>query len=551
MHALWNTFSPISILHEDLIYRIFLESTNGGRASRLIAQRQAIVTAIRCSHVCRLWRKIILSASKIWGRLIDVCFLLGRKTDEWLKEVVARAGKAPLWVYDYRFMSARDEQNGFIWSFLRENWSRVELLTFGGSEHPDGMSLLEKQKIWAFLQEPAPHLRWIDLTLYDHDADKFLPSHLFSNNAPRLTDFCIMCTESDKFNLVSMADASWTSNLCAISISWEITTKEVLAALRRMPRLAHLGVSCSSDGPLAVDCREPQVLLPRLTRLQVSGYLSGVGAILQHITPSADCCLSVSLSESEDMELSELPDHGQLLYEQYEAAVAKYLLPYISQHPPSTVRFGLDRVVSFFGCFPSREHLGVSLYTPFLSSSSLLQQLNGSSCWSGVSDLRLNVYDGEESEYNRSALYFGPCLGIVPTLRALSSITTLSTCDDGLHVLLQEPSITATLFPALTVLKINFDLWAQEHPAELEEWPHHRFLRLRREIGRPLSIFKTSLSKESLVNEDLDLDYLEEHVGLIFEWQYRDQEPRRYVCGRGTLGRKLRSFAKRCQRLEE
>ncbi|KAF9556080.1 hypothetical protein CPC08DRAFT_765475 [Agrocybe pediades] len=220
-------------------------------------------------------------------------------------------------------------------------------------------------------------------------------------------------------------------------------------------------------------------------------------------------------------------DYGQ--YEQYEAAAAKYLVPYLSQHPPSALTFFVNPVDCGFTDLvspplePYRRRFGIFLCTSFLSSSLLMKQLNNSACWSAVRELELQVMAP-------STFDFGLQPGIVSTFTAFSSVTTLSTVDDALHLLLQEPSITSTLLPALAILRIS-----EPHTEGEDPPPHHRFLQFRREIGKPISVLKMSFTLWR-VAEDINMDYLEEHSGLLVEWHFGDEGPgpEQYMCGDGA-----------------
>ncbi|KAF4613098.1 hypothetical protein D9613_010819 [Agrocybe pediades] len=90
-----------------------------------------------------------------------------------------------------------------------------------------------------------------------------------------------------------------------------------------------------------------------------------------------------------------------------------------------------------------------------------------------------------------------------------SSATTLHTNDDTLRRLLEwAVSYTPTLFPDLVTLSVNCP-W--RYPPVEEEPPHHEFLKLRKAIGRPVSVLDFGV----LSSDPGDLGYLEEHVGLL------------------------------------
>ncbi|KAF9559642.1 hypothetical protein CPC08DRAFT_708686 [Agrocybe pediades] len=87
---------PISVLHEEVLWKVFLLNTDFGIYSTF--ESSPLTTARHCSHVRRQWRSIFLSSSVIWGRVVDIEDL-GQKKSGWKKEVFTRSGEALLWVY--------------------------------------------------------------------------------------------------------------------------------------------------------------------------------------------------------------------------------------------------------------------------------------------------------------------------------------------------------------------------------------------------------------------------------------------------------------------
>ncbi|KAF4613115.1 hypothetical protein D9613_010857 [Agrocybe pediades] len=466
-----RNISPIDVLHDDFLWRLFLEITSD--VSNPSTNARAIVTVRRCSHVCRHWRSIILSSSMIWGRLVDLLYLLSRRTDDWMKEVVARSGEALLWVYgSVNYHDHRDPRNHFLSTFLQENWGRVQMMaivdyTFQGRDRTQ--SLLEQQKkMWAFLHKPAPRLRWIDLRLDMRKSDDLMPQHLFADNAPLLTDFSISNTnEAYEFP----THASWIPNLCAVTFSAGIATRDVLKALKTMPRLVFLKVL--HIGPTrAADYRGRTIVLPRLAELQFTGDFLTASAILQRITPSHDYCLQVSVRQTVGIPF-QAP--GSRKYQRYEAAVAKHVMPYLSLHPPSMVVFHADynntAFLSNFGDARNHRFFQISFYSPFLHTSPLVKKFSNSACFSQVKALRSRSW---------AACFESDRPGIISVFNAFSSLQTFSTIDPVLRSLLKEPSGTASLFPALITLHIFDPMRPGKPGTEWENPSHQSFLQLRK-----------------------------------------------------------------------
>ncbi|KAF9551910.1 hypothetical protein CPC08DRAFT_309440 [Agrocybe pediades] len=502
------------ILHEDVLWKILLDITNEAldphpHLLSSISQRP-IVTVRHCSQVCRYWRSIILSSPSMWGRLIDVELLRRTTSDDWMKEVVRRAGGALLWVYG-KIGEEYNRQDHFLFTFLRENWRRVEML-FINDRHFTGNNpahLECQKKMWSFLLEPAPRLRWFNFSL-SYRSDTLLPGCLFADNAPLLTDFYI-CRYSCKFSTHS----SWTTNLCSVTFSTAFTVDEVLMALPGMSRLVYLGVHIGQYRSQSSRWfARPTVILPRLRTLDVCGYYGSAGTILQCITPSADCRISVIHEHMhDDFDLE--PDRRE--YEEYEAAVAKFIAPCLSLHPPLAVVFyiGYINTSVFYDVHgvPDLRFFRISLHTPFVPSSFLMKEISNSAYSSQVRELRLRTWDGDD-------FGFPPLAPVSESiLLAFPCVTTLCTSDDVLHSLLEDPSIAASVLPALTILKISYPHLPNPGNFKEEEPPHHRYLRLCRAIGRPLSVLEISFPF-SLIEEFYNMDYLEEHVGLLVKWDF-------------------------------
>ncbi|KAF4613358.1 hypothetical protein D9613_010841 [Agrocybe pediades] len=572
MQATRNT-SPITILHEDLLWKIFLEITNDAR-ELFLPDTRPISTIRRCSQVHRHWRSLILSSSSIWGRLIDMN-ALRRKTDDWMKEVVRRAGDALLWVYGEVGDSQRHH---FLFDFLQENWRRVEMLvvtwTFWTLRLPSEDDTQLQRMKWAFLQEPAPCLRWFGLSARVLNICKLLPEHLFAGNAPLLTDFRIYRDSEGKYKYKFSTQASWIPNLSAVTFSEEFTVAEVLNALRKMPRLQYLSLYVKSSSgsaadfrgsmmflpalrtlhclhrdpssagaviqcitpsaDCAADFRGSMVILPKLRMVHMHGDLSSAGTVLQSIMPSTDCCLRVEVDRY--VPLPALAPVGHRLeYQRYEAMVAKYLIPYFSLHPPSSVVFYFGRESCRFydghvaQQSPNYQFL-FSQYTRYLPSSSLMEEFNDFTSFSQVRILHLKTSQGEPfilKELGALSIRVGDSFRL---------ITTLSAEEWILHSLvLQEPSITATrsLFPALTTLLVP-DLSGTKHVPnfELVVPPHQQFIQLRKAIGRPLSVLEIPPTSPAIWKGH-DMAHLDVHIGLLVKWKFSGKDPEEYVCGSG------------------
>lgn len=125
---------PIHKLPHDLLYYIFL--TNTHHVHRRIPRNfnsaptnQGLVTTRRCSQVCQEWRRIILSSSSLWGRLLDLN-LLQQSTHHWREEVLRRTGtSAPIWITMTSYPEPIPQVvEDFLFKVMNEHWNRIEVL---------------------------------------------------------------------------------------------------------------------------------------------------------------------------------------------------------------------------------------------------------------------------------------------------------------------------------------------------------------------------------------------------------------------------------------
>ncbi|KAF9555510.1 hypothetical protein CPC08DRAFT_711972 [Agrocybe pediades] len=506
----------MSALHEDLLFKIFLENTYAGPHYPFTnGDESPLTTALHCSQVCRQWRSIFLSSSSIWGRLIDLNGF-NRRTDKWREEIFARTGEAVLWVYGFANRDVWD----FLSPFLQQNWRRVQILVirefndFGMIPHPRYV----QRAMLAFIMEPAPQLCRIDV---DHCNLQFLlsdgggpTSHFFGDDAPLLRHFTIR-------QLFPM-NASWLSNLSSISFPMGLEPEEVLTTLRRMPRLDYLSWYIYPEFGLGTTVSK--VVLPNLKMLQTySGNIHDACTILECITPSPDCCLAFQ-ALSKDREAQD-----DRINKQYENAVKSYIMPYFSLHPPSALEFTIqadflwlaDPTPPISGS-PWVRRFCIALDISCLPSSLLIKELTNSSWLPNIDEFEFDA--SRWSEYPDGLNN----VAVISALDAFSSSSAIIHTNDGtLSQLLEQPlSYTSTLFPALITLKIDCP-WGYLPLGE--EHPHYEFLKLRKAIGRPVSILDFGV----LSNEPSNMGYLEEYAGLLVTWETRDEHRREYICGQG------------------
>ncbi|KAF9558652.1 hypothetical protein CPC08DRAFT_709483 [Agrocybe pediades] len=501
--------APISILHEDILWRIFMENVEfpddlAPWGSDVI---RPIVTARRCSQVCQRWRYTLLSSSSIWAKMIDL-ESLGQARIEWKEEVVSRAGEALIWIYGL----IEWRNTSFSLPLLRTKWPRIQALSIW--EYAGEIHMEERQKIWDCLKGPVPHLRRIHIEL--SDSRTAVPYPLFGDHAPLLRELHII-SQAYKFP----CPASWTRNLFAVTFSKAYMIKEVLDALKYMPQLVQLEIVMEDETFNRADAS--RIHLPHLKILQLDGNWHSNAVLLKSITPSQDCCLS------------RIPSYYGLdveSFQEYETAAMKYIVPYFSLHRPSVLNL-LFRATNFVvfedgaptdaRCFYFPISADRAAHFPY--SSVILMTLIKDGSFSDLKELKLGLW------YDFTWLGSpGPAIGTLLGLSSInifSSITTLTTLDSVLEHLLREEFYSYAFLPNLTILRV-IPAYLNEVQAPNSDGPaYHRFVRNRNVLGPPITVLEIHL--ETLH----DVDYLEEHSGLFVRCFYFGRDLGEYRCGDG------------------
>ncbi|KAF4610789.1 hypothetical protein D9613_006611 [Agrocybe pediades] len=519
--------SPISMLNEDVLWKIFMLNTEFDRYSDHWSSSSPLIIARRCSQACRQWRSMLLSSPLIWGRLIDLR-ALRQKKDDWRKEVEARSEGALLWVYG---CISPELLPDFLFPFLHKNWGRVQILYLWHQKYHQ-----YDDKLWAFLNEPAPYLQKFEAQVPNHRTS--LPSNsLFADNAPVLRHFC---GYTNKFP----TDASWLRNLSSMTFSSVFTTDEVLQALKRTPNLVSLTISTQYDYDYDSAARNQaatdEIVLSKLGTLTLEGSFLGAGTILQRITPSPD--YNLSTTQLEFRHIASEGHVGEYYYAQYEEGIKSYLLPHFSVHPPSSVKIQLIRenalVLESANLNSHTGQFSIELYTPSLSSSSLIKELISSASFSSATKLQIRF--GAWSMPTPTS-----ALGIVSLLEAFPSVKTLITSDAVLYSLLQHPDRTARLFPSLTTLDLTdspsvpSDLSSESGSHECAGDPspppppsREQFLKLRKDAGwqQPVTVLLLSTTPDNirLLQRGGMVHYESEYPGLLVKCSAEE-----YLCGSG------------------
>ncbi|KDR72221.1 hypothetical protein GALMADRAFT_253048 [Galerina marginata CBS 339.88] len=233
------------------------------------------------SQVCPSWRRLVLSASSLWGSILDIGSL-SQKTHDWREEVMSRTKQSLLCVEGR--VEAGGVQEGFVIMLLMAYRGRIRRwdVEFGPC-----LSTRAKEMIgWAF-QKPAPLLEHFEVR-FENDSSRFDLSEkfrLFADNAPSLRHFRAFDFRVQPQTLLS------SKEMCSLHFygTNSFTAPELLRALSCMPLLQTLEIFADYNEVDLALTQEVQdmklVSLPQLLDLNIEAgdaprkYLT----ILDHI----------------------------------------------------------------------------------------------------------------------------------------------------------------------------------------------------------------------------------------------------------------------------
>ncbi|KAF9558641.1 hypothetical protein CPC08DRAFT_551879 [Agrocybe pediades] len=498
--------TPVSILHEDLLWRIFMENAEFPEffiRPPTTNTIKPLITARHCSQVCRRWRHIFLSSPSIWAKMIDLGSL-EQKEDDWRQEVMSRAGQALLWVYG----RITRPMLPFFLLILRNHWHRVQAIEI----HEVFIATMHRQWIWDCLKESAPNLQKLYINLAtDWHATPAIS--LFDDNAPALREIRVI-----SYDFKFKPTAPWLRNLSRVTFSQAFSTQEILDALNGMPRLVHFNTENLNLLPTShpIPVQSSVVHLPHLKMIKLRGDLFAAAIVLRSITPSRDCCLSVRLS----MQLGGSLDAME--YEQYETATLNHIIPYFRLHPPSTARVGF----SYCGYFVHIEdeaptdgrRFRIAVACGLARSSAILKELRRANSFGNLQGLTIGLplTDANSSQHPVMEFSFFP-------MDVFSSITTLTTTDYMVEWFLEHAALENQFLPDLTILRIHL----YDPDPEFANPPYQRFVKHRKDMDMHISVL------EIFFNSLHDVDFLEEHIGLVVRGFCLGQDLGEYTCGSG------------------
>ncbi|KDR76944.1 hypothetical protein GALMADRAFT_420443 [Galerina marginata CBS 339.88] len=320
---------PISALHHDMLYEIFLWNAD-------MFDDEYLPDAIRqSSQVCRAWRSCLLNSPDIWGRLIDLA-VLDQKTDFWRDEILRRSGNSMLEIsgsVSHAKFQVYKPVDLFFFSILDSHWARIRHFRIRiRKEVPT------EKDLWSPLLRPAPNLQTFTLNLNRGVLGPLSPSTipLFSDHAPILYHF------TAEFLLVSLT-APWLSHLCTLHLPSRFSVSAVLSALYSMKRLEFLTIDGFSRAKRDnASPSLPVVMLPHLKSLIVEEKRLPLGILIDFLTHVhyADQCGVRFDGMVDSMSPTKLQD-----LEAYCTLFPSILQRYLSTHTVSSLDFYLTTVM--------------------------------------------------------------------------------------------------------------------------------------------------------------------------------------------------------------
>ncbi|KAF4612748.1 hypothetical protein D9613_011859 [Agrocybe pediades] len=457
-------------------------------------------TARSCSQVCRLWRKLLLQSSSVWGRLLHIQSF-ENTADEWREAVISRVGDAPLWIIGRVSISTRP----YILSILQSKWESVQVLAVKDRDLYDGQVL----PAWSFLEREAPALEvfklWIDS--FYMDAQHILPfSPLFRNAAPRLKSFMT----SIPFQLT--LPAPWLANLHSVTFNRLQSVPTILSALKFTPHLEHLYISGdATQHPIRHHAQDGDVSKPHLPLLE-SLIINGLernpedlGLLLESISLAPGQLRRLCISQADAISLE--PYQQRL-----QRSITKWIHAYMEASSPHyLILWGHNESHLYLTMRPTQdaeEQMDVSL--AFDSHSYLtIKNIAQSSQFRAVETLYIFL---RPSRWPLRPLY-----------DALQFITHLTACGPDIRALFHD-MLQFSLFPHLCTINLQGGHLQDDSDSELLESTISKvmdFLEHRASIGSPISVLELSPARVKFVS-GMNEERLERIPGLTVMFKEDD-----------------------------
>ncbi len=253
----------------------------------MFADKNALRTTRSTSQVCAQWRRLLLNASFLWAKLIDIDDLSRCRTHNWRDEVLQRSGAALLWIMaENPTVTGRGVHSDivpFFFNLVRSNCHRIQKLVIFG---PSWSSFRVTHAMLCF---PTPHLDRCEgpfgWGIGGRKKEARL-APLFSNQAPRLRQFNLK-------NFVADPQAPWLAHLEALELNPAYGIRDALSVLSATHTLQQLKIPDIDSEDIATSF--PTVSLPQLQSLEYNGRSSPSATLIAHIDLPVGCSLTIRI----------------------------------------------------------------------------------------------------------------------------------------------------------------------------------------------------------------------------------------------------------------
>ncbi|KDR72227.1 hypothetical protein GALMADRAFT_766289 [Galerina marginata CBS 339.88] len=503
-----RTSAPILKLHDDILWRICdeLNCDNTVLVPRMTVLRYT-------SQVCTSWRRFVLSASSLWGGILDIDSL-SQKTHDWREEVMSRTGQSPLCVQGY--VEGGGVQEEFVIMILMSHRARIRQWNLGFGANLSNRT--EEMIGWAF-QKPAPRLEYFEIDFAKHPS-RFLSKKLclFADNAPSLRHLSAFHFPIRPQTLLS------SKAMCTLRFSGTnlFTAPELLRVLSCMPLLRTLEIISDEDEldlPPTQEVQNMQVVaLPQLLDLKIDAgdaarkYLT----ILDHLVMEPRFNFHFRTNRV-------FPYPSDIATGQ--RVLQNYFPLSIDDEEPEELKLLMDNCLILIS---ARSLFLFSFTMEFLediADPSIFLQSISSVSFAGVTSFELHFI---------SNVVAPAITNLLPIISTLTSVETLDISDHTLPFIL---SLQPTLADGTVLLPCLQRLVLEGFDAEQDLANVIQFLSQRVALGLPMEELDFGWSTCEI--DDQDLERLGQFTGLKVIWCDGDlsrSQRREHVCeASGTL----------------
>jgi len=466
-------------LNQDILWRIFVLSASDQRYNKM--STEPLITTRKSSQVCREWRHIILSSSRIWGRLV---LIDNEQKVDWIDEVLRRSNTAPLWIHadltphwqaPHKIWPGRT----FLFQVLENNWHRIEVMSI----KCDMQDQILAGTHWEVFHRPAPMLR-----VFVASSDRSLSTPccpgrfvenvsvkkaIFSQTSPVLHAFIsnidLIRRHTHSFQNMKTLDIYHSAKIC-----------QILHSIKEMPLLEslRLHVKHSNRFESAMPSEVlPVVHLPFLTKLTAILSITPFLVFFDRIRTPAHCFVS-SAVHFHAQDLVEYPKFGEELQRQLRSILIKATNALFFTISDTAIRSsGTHLNLAFIYRYHPMYNFLPKFFSAFKSPSLAF-----------VSNLHLQICDTRFSRLDIE-------LALEDFLLSLDSVTHLHIADTKTsHNFNYSFGIKFTSsFPNLRTICVNYDMFDASRLSgycmgDDDPLVSHilDILQTRRDIGKPL-----------------------------------------------------------------